>query len=60
MTCARRTELGVYLVGAIHPDERARMRAHLAECAECRCELDELAPVAGLLTAAMSWYVALN
>ena len=37
--------LGVYVVGAIDPAERALVDAHLAECQPCR---DELAGLAGL------------
>jgi hypothetical protein len=44
-----REELGAYLLGALDPDETLRMQAHLSECAECRAEYAELAPVVGLL-----------
>src|ERR1700739_1342092 len=37
--------LGVYVVGAIDPAERALVDEHLAECQSCR---DELAGLAGL------------
>ena len=37
--------LGVYVVGAIDPAERALVEEHLAECQPCR---DELAGMAGL------------
>jgi anti-sigma-K factor RskA len=37
--------LGVYVVGAIDPAERAQVDEHLAECQSCR---DELAGLAGL------------
>jgi hypothetical protein len=40
-----RISLGVYVVGAIDPAERAQVDAHLATCRECR---DELAGLAGL------------
>jgi anti-sigma factor RsiW len=40
-----RQALGVYVVGAIAPAERAEVDAHLAGCTECR---DELASLAGL------------
>jgi anti-sigma factor RsiW len=40
-----RQALGVYVVGAIDPAERAFVDRHLAGCAECR---DELAGLAGL------------
>jgi predicted anti-sigma-YlaC factor YlaD len=40
-----RTSLGVYVVGAIDPAERAQVDAHLGDCSRCR---DELAGMAGL------------
>lgn len=40
-----RTSLGVYVVGAIDPGERAHVDAHLETCPACR---DELAGLAGL------------
>ncbi|MGH3266029.1 MAG: anti-sigma factor family protein, partial [Trebonia sp.] len=46
MDCLQaRIALGVYVVGAIDPAERAQVDAHLATCGECR---DELAGLAGL------------
>jgi predicted anti-sigma-YlaC factor YlaD len=41
--------LGVYLVGAIEPADRAAAREHLARCAACREELAGLAGLPGLL-----------
>ncbi|MFC5746021.1 zf-HC2 domain-containing protein [Actinomadura rugatobispora] len=44
--CAEvRTSLGVYVLGAIEPAERARLESHLESCPACR---DELAGLAGL------------
>jgi anti-sigma factor RsiW len=40
-----RISLGVYVLGAIDPAERALVEAHLATCRQCR---DELAGLAGL------------
>jgi len=40
-----RQALGVYVLGAIDPAERARVDEHLATCADCR---EELASLAGL------------
>jgi hypothetical protein len=40
-----RVSLGVYVLGAIDPAERALVEAHLATCRDCR---DELAGLAGL------------
>jgi hypothetical protein len=41
--------LGVYVVGAIEPGERASVDAHLNQCYECREELAGLAPLTALL-----------
>ena len=40
-----RTSLGVYVLGAIDPAERAEVDAHLPSCSRCR---DEVAALAGL------------
>lgn len=46
MDCsAARISLGVYVLGAIDPAERAQVDAHLTTCRDCR---DELAGLAGL------------
>jgi hypothetical protein len=46
MDCAEaRISLGVYMLGAIDPAERALVDSHLATCRDCR---DELAGLAGL------------
>jgi predicted anti-sigma-YlaC factor YlaD len=44
-----RQALGVYVLGAIDPAERAQVDAHLASCAECREELASLAGLPALL-----------
>ena len=41
--------LGVYVLGALEPDECVLVEAHLAECAECAAELAELGGVATFL-----------
>jgi Putative zinc-finger len=41
--------LGVYVVGAIEPGERAAVDAHLNQCYECREELAALAPLPALM-----------
>lgn len=41
--------LGVYVVGAIEPGERAAVDAHLTQCYDCREELAGLAPLPALL-----------
>jgi hypothetical protein len=48
--CAQlRPELGVYVLGAISPADRARVSYHLASCSGCREEVAGLAGVPGLL-----------
>ncbi len=42
--------LGVYVVGAIEPAERAIVEEHLAECASCRDELAGLASLPAMLS----------
>jgi Putative zinc-finger len=44
-----RQSLGVYVVGAIDPAERARVDSHLAGCPACREELASLAGLPALL-----------
>lgn len=44
-----RQSLGVYVVGAIDPAERAEVDAHLASCPDCREELAGLAGLPALL-----------
>jgi hypothetical protein len=43
--------LGAYLLGGLEPAEAALFEQHLAECADCRSELDELASLPALLDA---------
>jgi anti-sigma factor RsiW len=48
--CAQaRLELGVYLLGAIEPAQRALVDRHLAACPDCRAELAGLAGLPSLL-----------
>jgi hypothetical protein len=50
VSCAEmRTLLGVYVLGAIEPAERALVDAHLAGCRDCRDELAGLAALPSLL-----------
>jgi anti-sigma factor RsiW len=44
-----RIALGVYVLGAIDPDERAAVDEHLDTCQECRAELAEFMELPGLL-----------
>jgi hypothetical protein len=45
VSCQRMQSLGVYVVGAIDDDERALVDLHVADCAECRRELERLMPL---------------
>ncbi|MGD0067539.1 MAG: zf-HC2 domain-containing protein [Streptosporangiaceae bacterium] len=48
--CAQtRQELGVYLLGAVEPAQRALVERHLAVCPQCRAELAGLAGLPSLL-----------
>lgn len=42
-------DAAAYALGSLSPEERAAFEAHLAGCATCQSELDELRDVAGLL-----------
>jgi hypothetical protein len=51
MDCAEvRLSLGVYVLGAIDPAERAQVDSHLAGCRDCRDELAGLAGIPALLS----------
>jgi hypothetical protein len=49
MTCPHTSTLGVYLLGALEPEERSAFESHLYGCDICRAELVRLAPLPGLL-----------
>jgi hypothetical protein len=49
MTCTHTSTLGVYLLGALEPEERSHFEGHLSGCDVCRTELVRLAPLPGLL-----------
>jgi len=49
MSCQMMMSLGVYVLGAADPVERAQVEAHLPGCPACRAELVRLAPLPGLL-----------
>ena len=44
-----RVQLGIYVLGAISPADRALVVRHLATCPDCRDELVGLAALPGLL-----------
>jgi Anti-sigma-K factor rskA/Putative zinc-finger len=44
-----RDEVGAYLLGALSDAERASFEGHLADCPECRHEVERLRPAADLL-----------
>jgi Putative zinc-finger len=43
------TDLGAYVLGALEPDDRRRVDAHLGGCAACRAELAEFQALPRLL-----------
>jgi predicted anti-sigma-YlaC factor YlaD len=50
MNCQDATlSLGVYLMGALEPDERAAVETHLQDCPACQAELSELAELPTML-----------
>jgi anti-sigma factor RsiW len=49
MTCPQTSTLGVYLLGALEPEDRSSFESHLHGCEICRAELVRLAPLPGLL-----------
>jgi hypothetical protein len=50
MTCDEvRMSLGAYVLGALEPEECVLVEAHLAECADCQAEFDELTGVSAFL-----------
>ncbi len=55
-----RPELGAYLLGAISPQDRARLVRHLASCPACRDELAALGTLPGLLRRAPPGHHALD
>ena len=44
-----RDDVGAFLLGALTDPEREAFERHLAECEECRLEVDRLRPAADLL-----------
>ena len=49
-SCAQwRGDIGAYVVGALDGSARSRVARHLAACAGCRADYDELVPVRGWL-----------
>ena len=55
-----RVQLGIYVVGAITPPDRATVVRHLAACPNCRDELAGLAALPGLLLRPPAMLVALS
>lgn len=49
MTCTHEIEVGAYVLDALEPDERLRVRAHLTTCPDCRATLRELEGLPRLL-----------
>lgn len=49
MTCPQLVDSGVYVLGALAPAQRAAFERHMATCAECQAEVNDLAVLPGLL-----------
>jgi hypothetical protein len=49
VTCPQLVESGAYVLGALPPSQRLAFEAHMAQCDECRNEVNELAVLPGLL-----------
>lgn len=49
MTCPQLIDSGVYVLGALSPSQRMEFERHMAGCAECQAEVNELAVLPGLL-----------
>jgi hypothetical protein len=47
--CPEIEQVGVYVLGALEPEERAAYEAHLETCEECRQEFEKLAHLPALL-----------
>ena len=60
MTCQTTVFLGVYVLGAANASERLLVETHLPDCAECRAELERMAPLPGLLARLPAELVAAN
>jgi hypothetical protein len=42
--------LGAYILGGLDAEERGRFEAHLRECAQCRAQVSDFAPLPALLS----------
>jgi hypothetical protein len=49
MNCTTTVEIGSYILGAVSPEDRARIQTHLIDCRVCELELINLASLPGLL-----------
>jgi anti-sigma factor RsiW len=47
--CPHTRSIAALLLGALAPPERRQIMRHLRGCDDCRAEIIELAPLAGLL-----------
>jgi Putative zinc-finger len=54
--CPYRISVASYVLGALPPDERREVDAHLRTCLECRAELIGLAGLPGLLSRLRNWW----
>jgi hypothetical protein len=49
VTCPQLVDSGVYVLGALSPSQRVGFERHMATCAECQAEVNDLAVLPGLL-----------
>lgn len=49
MSCPQLVDSGAYVLGALSPAQRLTFERHMATCAECRGEVNDLAVLPGLL-----------
>jgi putative zinc finger protein len=49
MTCPHTDAIGVYVLGALHADERIELERHIRDCPSCREAVQQFAHVPGVL-----------
>jgi hypothetical protein len=49
MTCPFREDTGVYVLGALPPQEHRRLRLHLKDCRSCQIDVADLLAVLPIL-----------
>lgn len=49
MTCRQADAIGVYVLGALDPDERVELERHIQDCAQCQEAIEQFAHLPGVL-----------